>query len=77
MLMGNVNARTAPIAAILAGAIIISAGVYGYEFGTNPDALLTAIIVLVGCISLISGLTAYLWERNKYYKDRLEPHLFP
>lgn len=74
----SVNARTLPIALVLAGAIIISTAVYAYAFGQHADSFLTSIIViaiLIGFIAIILGWSAYLWERDKYYKDRLEIHL--
>jgi len=73
--MTETSPRTLPIALVLAGATVISVAVYGYEFGQHPDFGLTISLVLLGFVAFLLGGVLYVWERDRYYKDRLEPHL--
>jgi len=76
--MSTINPRTVPIALVLGGAIIVSMAVYAYAFGQHVDSFLTAVVAIVVAIGLcimLSAIPVYLWERDRYYKDRLEPHL--
>jgi len=71
--MADLNPRNAPIALILAGAIIISAALSAYAFG-HVDDVLTALVVVaffIGAIAILLGAWLYYWERDKYYQHVL------
>jgi hypothetical protein len=69
--MSGINPRSAPIALILAGAIIISAMVSAYAYGQRTDSTLTLLVALgfvIGFISILVGAGLYYWERHEYYE---------
>lgn len=76
--MTEINPRNTPIALVLGGAIIIGISVYAYAFGQHSDSFLTGIIAvafIIGVVAILVGGALYYWERDRYYKDRLEVHL--
>ena len=75
--MAEINPRNAPIALILAGAIIISAVVSAYAYGQRADLFLATIVIIafiIGFTAIVVGATLYYWDRQQHWQDRKEPH---
>jgi hypothetical protein len=75
MKMTDVNPRTLPIALGLGGCGIIIMAVYGLFFGQDVDSAVLGVLVVIGLFIVVLGGALYCWERDRYYKDRLEVHL--
>lgn len=71
----SANARTLPIALVLIGGAIIGTAISAYAFGQRVDLAIVVVAFIIGVFAILSGAGLYYWERNKYYKDRIEIHL--
>ena len=75
--MANVNARTYSIALVLGGIALVIASISGYEFGQRGDTTLLGIFASIGIVIVILSIPVYIWERDRFYKDREQDRQFP